>query len=319
MDNLFSLHPSPVFLRREALDSGYRDSDLRQAAKAGVIRRIRQGAYVDERTWATASVEARHLLLADAVVLSHEAPIALSHLSAAVAHGLRTHQQDLSKVHVLCLDDSIGRTHADVVYHHASPRSVGEMTHASDRLVVPPTRAALEAALLTGVRNGLVVVDSALDLGLMTVDEMNREYRRIEGNRGSQALRLTVKLARPGAESVGESLGRYLMWRHHIPEPILQMEVRDEVGDVVARLDWAWPDLGACGEFDGREKYTRFVGPGESVADVVMREKAREDLVRELTDLRMFRMVWSDLDHERQARTAARLMRTFRQPRTLAG
>lgn len=318
MDDLFSLYPSPVFLRRDALAAGYSDRDLRQASAAGSIRRIRHGAYVDASVWNGASVEAQHLMLADAVVRSHDAPLALSHTSAAVAHGLRTYQQDLSKVHVLCLDDSIGRTHADVVYHHTTPRSREDMTVVSERLVVPPTRAALESALLTGVRNGLVVVDSVLNLGLSTVDDIEREFLRIEGARGSQALRLTVKLARPGSESVGESLGRYLMWRHHIPEPVLQYEVRDAEGNLVARLDWTWPQLGLCAEFDGREKYTRFLRPGEAVADVVLREKAREDLVRELTGFRMLRFVWSDLDHANQQRTVARLQQAFRHPRSLA-
>lgn len=318
MDELFSLHPSPVFLRRDALDAGYRDADLRQARAAGVIERIRHGAYADARTWAAASDEERHLLLADAVVLSHGSPLALSHLSAALAHGFRTFHQDLSKVHVLCLDDCIGRTHADVVYHHATPRNESEMTMASHRLAVPPTRAALEAAMLTDVRRGLVTVDSALQLGVATMDDIAREYARIEGNRGSQALRLTVALARPGSESVGETLGRYLMWRHHIPEPVLQYEVRDLDGTVVARLDWAWPELGTCGEFDGREKYTRYLREGESVADVVIREKEREDRVRELTDLRMFRMVWRDLEVGRGDITAARIKRAFRSPHSLA-
>lgn len=318
MDNLFSLHSSPVFLRREALDSGYLDRDLRHATADGVIRRIRHGVYVDEAAWASASGEGRHLLLADAVVLSHEAPLALSHLSAAIAHGFQTHRQDLSKVHVLCLDDTIGRSHADVVYHHASPRRPDDMVKVDHRRVVPPTRAALEAAMLTDVRHGLVVVDSALHLGRTTIEEIRREYERVEGNRGSQSLRMTVRLARTGSESVGETLGRYLMWRHQIPEPILQHEVRDSAGALVARLDWAWPDRGLAGEFDGRDKYTRYLKSGESVVDAVMREKEREDLVRELTGFRVFRMVWSDLDHGREQQTAARLKRALSTPITLA-
>ena len=318
MDNLFSLHASPVFLRREALDCGFRDADLRQACAAGVIKRIRQGVYVDATAWALACAEERHLLLADGVLLSHQTPLALSHLSAAIAHGFATYNQDLSKVHVLCLDDSIGRSHSDVVYHRTTPRSLDDVQREGHRAVVSPARAALEAASLTDVRHGLVILDSALNLGATSVEELRRQYARVEGNRGTQALRLTVKLARPGAESVGESLGRFLMWRNGIPEPILQMEVRDADGSLVARLDWAWPEGGLCGEFDGREKYTRYLRPGESVADVVMREKAREDLVRELTDLRMFRMTWRDLDREHEIQTAARIKRAFRAPRSVA-
>lgn len=319
MDDLFHLHPSSVFLRREALDAGYSDSDLKQARSAGMIERIRHGAYVDAGVWAAASPEDRHLLLADAVIYSHDAKLALSHTSAAVAHGMSLYQPDLSKVHVVCLDDSIVRTHADVVYHRTSPRDESGILRRDDRPVVPPTRAALEAALLTDLRHGLVVLDSALNLGITTRDELKRAYAAMEGSPGSRSLRLAVGLARCGAESVGETLGRYLMWRHGIPEPELQVEIRDSDGHVIARLDWAWQGLGLCGEFDGRTKYTQLRREGESVVDVVMREKEREDLVRELTGLRMFRMVWSDLDHANQARTAARIQRAFQYPRSLAG
>ncbi|GAC1386634.1 MAG: hypothetical protein NVSMB48_25460 [Marmoricola sp.] len=235
-----------------------------------------------------------------------------------MAHGLRVHRQNLSRVHVLCLDDSIGRTHADVAYHRTTPRTPEEMVNVADRMVVAPTRAALEAALLAGVRNGLVIVDSVLNQGLATIDDIEREYRRIEGRRGSQALRLTVRLARPGSESVGESLSRYLMWRHHIPEPVLQLEIRNVEGEVVARLDFAWPELGLCGEFDGREKYLRHRPDGESITQAVMREKEREDLVRELTGWRMIRLVWADLDEANQPKTAARIQRALRQPSVLA-
>lgn len=318
MDELFSLHPSSVFLRREALEAGYRDSDLKHARAAGVIERIRHGAFVDATRWASASPEQRHLLLADAVLLSHDANLALSHTSAAVAHGISMYQPDLSKVHVVCLDDSIVRTHADVVYHRTSPADVGDLVHPADRLVVPPTRAALEAAMLTDLRHGLVILDSALNLGLMTPEELRRGYEAVEGNPGTRSLRLAVALARCGAESVGETLGRYLMWRHGIPEPELQLEIRDSDGQVIARLDWAWQRLGLCGEFDGRKKYTQHLRDGESIVDVVMREKEREDLVREVTGLRMFRMVWSDLDHANQMRTAVRIQRAFQYPRSLA-
>lgn len=318
MENLLTLRPSTVFLRREALKLGYSDPELRRAMASGIIRRIRHGAYMDAGLWQQAAETDRHLFTADAVLLSHRAPLALSHVSAALAHGFSTYRQDLSKVHVLCLDDSIGRTHADVVYHQGAPRAADDMVMASNRLAVPPTRAGLEAALLTDVRGGLVVLDSALQLGATTIDQLREEYLRTEGNRGTQSLRIAVRLARTGAESVGESLGRYLMWRNGIPEPELQREVRDDDGELVARLDWAWADRGLCGEFDGREKYLRYLRPGESVVDAVMREKTREDRVRELTGFGVVRLVWKDLDPQNAERTAARIKRGFRAPRAWA-
>lgn len=319
MEDLFSLHHSTVFLRRDALDAGYRDSDLQQARVAGVVERIRHGAYVDAKVWGAASAERRHLLLADAVIQSHDSKLALSHTTAAIAHGMSMYQPDLSRIHVVCLDDSVGRTHADVAYHRTTPCDDDDLMVVDHRHIVPPTRAALEAALLTDVRHGLVVLDSALHLGLTTTDQLRRSYSAMEGNRGTRSLRLAVALARTGAESVGETLGRYLMWRHGIPEPELQREIRDSDGSLIARLDWTWNDLGLCGEFDGRSKYTQFLKADESVVDVVMREKAREDLVREITGMRMFRMVWQDLEPGAAERTAARIRRGFRQPDRIAG
>ena len=64
------------------------------------------------------------------------------------------------------------------------------------------------------------------------------------------------------------------------------------------------------GEFDGLVKYLTPARPGESPADVVIREKKREDLIRELTGWLSIRLVWADL--HRPARTAARIRKQLR-------
>ena len=51
----------------------------------------------------------RHRLRSHAVLRSHGSALALSHTSAAIEHGLRLHEPDLSKVHVLCLDKPLAR------------------------------------------------------------------------------------------------------------------------------------------------------------------------------------------------------------------
>lgn len=51
MDELHSLHPNGLFLRREAIQLGYRDRDLSEARRAGVITRVRHGAYVTTDEW----------------------------------------------------------------------------------------------------------------------------------------------------------------------------------------------------------------------------------------------------------------------------
>ena len=44
-------------------------------------------------------------------------------------------------------------------------------------------------------------------------------------------------------------------------------------------MDFAWPEFGVFLEFDGKEKYTKYLKEGESVVDAVLREKKREELI----------------------------------------
>ena len=99
-----------------------------------------------------------------------------------------------------------------------------------------------------------------------------------------------------------------------MPQP--QYKVRDPAtGEVVARVDFAWPELGLFLEFDGRVKYQKLLKEGESVTDVVLREKRREELICRLTGWRCIRIVWADL--YTPERTAAIIRSLFR-PTTAA-
>ncbi len=294
MDELFSLHTDRVFLRREALEHGYDDRDLKMAVRAGVINKVRHGAYIPSSTWKAADDLERHRLRGHAVLRSHGSALALSHTTAAIEHGLRLHRPDLSKVHVLSLDKPLARSTPDITYHEL-PVIDTQIEQRADRvLVVDPMRAALQTAALTDVASGLVVLDSVVDLKHVPVEDVQAAFTAYNGP-GSRKLQITVRLVRAGAESVGETLGRHLMWGQHLPEPVLQFEVRDEHGNLIGRTDYAWPDLGMLGEFDGLVKYERYLRPGETIHDAVMREKRREDLLREITGWLMIRLIWADL------------------------
>jgi len=76
-----------------------------------------------------------------------------------------------------------------------------------------------------------------------------------------------------------------------LPAPELQVQVFTPSGLWVARGDFGWRRKRVIGEFDGRVKY---VGPPEEVADVVMREKAREQAIRD-AGWWVVRWNWKDL------------------------
>jgi hypothetical protein len=101
------------------------------------------------------------------------------------------------------------------------------------------------------------------------------------------------------------------MFRCGLPEPVLQFEVRDAAGTFVGRTDFAWPEYGLLGEFDGFSKYGRLRRPGETVEEAVVREKTREDLLREVTGWLMIRLIWRELftPDATAARLRAQLLR----------
>jgi hypothetical protein len=316
MDDLFSLHPDTVFLRREALEHGYDDPDIVQALRAGVITRIRHGAYAPTGVWTAADEVGKHLLRAHAVLRSHQSALALSHTTAAAAHGLRLFRPDLSRVHVLCLETPLGKVTKDVCYHVLDERRRPEIMEVQGFTAVPPAHAALQAASLTDVTAGVVILDSVVDLELVDLEGLHRTFAdHYLGMSGGRKLHITVRLTRKGSNSVGETLGRVLMFRAHLPEPELQFEVYDASGQLVGQTDYAWPEYGLLGEFDGLQKYGRLVRPGETAADAVVREKIREDRLRELTGWLMIRLIWSELFTP--GRTADRIQDQLRRGRRL--
>ncbi len=294
MDELLSLHPNGLFLRREALDFSYRDRDLAEALRAGVIVRIRHGAYVPSETWNARDDIARHRLVGQAVCLTHDNRVALSHTSGAAEHGLRLWKPDLRTVHVTRLDESSGRHQAGVTYHEGAWEAA-DLYAKDELLLLGPETCALDAAALTDTPSGLVILDSVLDLGLGTKESLFAAYARRERWPESRKLQITIRLTRNGAQSVAETLARHLMWTQHLPEPQLQFKVYDENGVLVGITDFAWPDHGLLGEFDGKIKYGRLLKDGETASDVIVREKDREDRLREVTRWLMIRYVWDDL------------------------
>ena len=106
---------------------------------------------------------------------------------------------------------------------------------------------------------------------------------------------MVFRLADPRHESPGESRTAYFCWQMHLPKPEPQVEICDEDGVVVARLDFAWAEFGVFLEFDGKEKYMRFRREGETLDEFLMREKKREELICKLTGWTCIRIGWAEL------------------------
>lgn len=302
---------SGVLLRSVALRRGIDDHALARLVRGGVLHRIRQGAYASGPDWRAADVRRRHHLSCVAVTLQYGATVALSHDSAVLRHGGPDHGLDLGGVHVTHFDGG-GRRSAGVV-HHEGAVGLLDVTRQGRAWLTSPARTVLDIAVVHGVTTGVVVADDFIHRRLTTTAELEQLTPTMRHWPGSLALPVVTGLATGLAESVGESLGFMQFRRLGLPKPVQQFEVRGPNGRLIGRGDWAWPEHGLLGEFDGVQKYVRYLRPGETVVDAVIREKRREDRMREVTGWGFVRLCWADLfDDER---TGARLRQALSRPR----
>jgi very-short-patch-repair endonuclease len=96
-----------------------------------------------------------------------------------------------------------------------------------------------------------------------------------------------VALTDDRAESAAESRTRWALKTlgFRMPEP--QVEILDERGEFVARVDFLYADIKLVIEVDGRLKY--------DTPQALWDEKLREDRLREL-GYTIVRLTWADLD-----------------------
>ena len=295
-----------VFLWREAKAAGYTDTAITRAVRAGAWHRVRHGAYTYPDAWTALDQSGRYRLRGRAAYRQARTGVVLSHTSAMIEHGAPLWGVDLTDVHLTRLDGCSGRREAGVRQHRGLLLP-GDVEPVDGVRVTTPTRAALELTTVASTESSVVAIDDLLHRGLTSEALLRSRYRSMEAWPHTLATDLVLRLVDGRSESVGESRTRFLCWRFGLPAPVPQLEVLDEHGRIVARLDLAWPEHRAFAEFDGAAKYSTFLRPGESEREVVLREKRRQDRVVELTGWRCIRLTWRDLN--RPEHTAQRLSR----------
>ena len=283
-----------VFLRHEANDLGYRDDTIKKLVTAMVWHRVRRGAYVFGHIWQAADRDERYRLFCLAAVRQSKTDVVPSHTSAVAFHNGPLWGQNLALAHLTRPDGKTGRKAAGVQQHRGSILD-GDISEVSGRPVIAPTRTALETTTVASVESSLCVADDFLHRKLTTPEQLASRYALMTNWPSTLTTDLVIRLADGRHESPGETRTGYLIWREGLPHAEPQFEVYDENGVLVARVDFAWPEYQLFLEFDGIQKYVKFLKDGESVTDVVLAEKHREELVCNITGWRCIRVIWADL------------------------
>lgn len=300
--------PEPdLHLRPHLIAAGVTDGELRRWRRARSVTRVRRGAYVRSDDGRLQEPATRHALAVRAALGHVAAGSVVSHVSAAVVHGLPVWDVPLDRVHVT-RDGRGGGRRSRGLHLHVTTLDPAEVVRVDGIAVTSVARTVVDMARAEGFEQAVVVADGALRAGSVHSGELalaGERARRWPG--GPRAVRV-VAFADGRAESPGESRSRVAIQRAGLPAPVPQWEVRAGDGRLIGRVDFGWPQLRTVGEFDGRVKYGRLLRPGRTSGDAVFAEKVREDELR-AERLWVARWIWDDLD--RFERIAARLERGF--------
>lgn len=277
------------------VDSGRTRSQLRTALDNQKLIRLRRGVYAP----ATDSHQQLHWLKLRAALLELEPTTYFGYASAAVIHGLPLLTKRLDEIVVVRTGG--GHGHIRPTLHARRGRlEPHEVTVVDGLPVTTLVRTVADLVRTLLFPEAVMIADAGLAKGLSVADLLVATAK----GRGCRMARRALEFADGRSESPGESLSRVRMDAAGVPAPELQLEIRNEAGAFLARVDFGWEELGIVGEFDGAVKYGRLLKPGQSVADVVEAEKLREQALIEQGWI-VIRWTWKELwngDFERRLR-----------------
>jgi hypothetical protein len=172
-------------------------------------------------------------------------PVAACLSTAAALYGFDT--ENVAALHVLNPSGNLLRDREGLVVHR---RDGAPLMTFRGRPVTAPAWTAIEVA--RGLRRPrvLATLDAALRSGTCERQDLVEASLQHAGRRGIVKVRELIPFARPGAESPMESEARLAMLDGGLPEPVLQYQVVDLVGQLW-RLDFAWPEYMVAAEYDG--------------------------------------------------------------------
>ena len=278
-----------VFTTASALASGITPAELAASLKRGELLHLARGIYArPDANPLQDSPEVRHLAMAAACpddVLALE--------SAALVHGLPLRGWPPPLVQVVHPGNGRSRRRgirqvmsAPLPDEHISTLPIVPLEGGSalgQTRLTSRARTVVDLARMRGLEPGLIAWEKArwdarVANNLTAFDASARwAVDLLRGRHGIERARQALDLASAYSQSPMETRSLMAIRRLPIPPPVQQYVVRNSFGAILGEADFAWPELGVLGEYDGKDKYTRLARPGEDASAVVRREKRRQE------------------------------------------
>lgn len=287
-----------IVLTRELRERGFDPAEITRMLRCGELRTLRRGAYrVGSAALEESDVRTAHRALIEATWSQCSGRAVVSHMSAAVLHGLPTWDRELERVHLIRDREGGGRTRRHVVVR-GLPIRPGEVVEVDGLPVTSVPRTVLDLACQLPLVQSVPIGDAAVRRAGTTfpyddlLPVLQDQLRAASCRTGVPRARQAIGLLDPRSESVGESYSRVRFVQAGLPTPELQYEVWSAAGVLLGRCDFAWPELRTIGEFDGLVKYSGQFG--QRTETVLVAEKKREDRIRD-AGWEMVRWTWDEL------------------------
>ncbi|WP_123519620.1 type IV toxin-antitoxin system AbiEi family antitoxin domain-containing protein [Frigoribacterium sp. PhB24] len=192
-------HPDLV-LSRDLAALGLDDARLRDACRRGELVRVRRGAYVDAGRWAALGVEGRYRLTVVAAAASCRTQVLVSHVSAAVLHGLPLVGAPPRWVHVLVPPAGGSRHEHGFAKHARDDHDRPDALLLDDVHVTPLDATLVDVCLTEPFVRAVVMTDHALHQGAVTLEALTAEFARRGTGRGSKKVAAVLEFATPLAD-----------------------------------------------------------------------------------------------------------------------
>ena len=169
--------------------------------------------------------------------------------AAAIMHGTRWYDHDFV-IEVFRHRTGCNKPTPDTRVHRTKLKD-SDIMMIDDVCVTTPIRTAFDIGRIAPPWRGLGNMDALQRATGFDIDELARFVAGKARQRGIRQVRVLIPLIDGGAESHPESWLRLLIIVNGLPIPETQIEVFNEYGQLVARLDMGYRDLRIGIEYDG--------------------------------------------------------------------
>jgi len=287
--------------RSQLRSGGMSERDVGRALDDGRLRKLQRNRFVAAALWDELWPESRHLIELSAAAAEMRAGNGVaSHESAAALRNLPFYRHVPDAVH-LTLPSGSRMSSRRGLQRHGDRLSEEDVEVLSGIRCTSLERTTFDLVRTLAPEAAVAVADAALRQVAMRADEyderaaaqwrerMRDRCARSTGVRGIRQAQKVIDFADGRSESPGESVGRLQLSRLGFRRLRLQVAVAGPAGQRYS-VDIGIDDVRTFFEFDGQGKYLEeAMRSGQTLEQVLLDEKRREDWIRGTTQWRLVR------------------------------